>query len=229
MFGGGLRGCEKRGVPKMTVIKYIILIIGIILRTIMYFILIIMIFSFGIMSLMNRNTLNKNQIIRFVHDNEELLNKAVAEIFELDDHITSVSHTNSRSRSFAELGFEGLYTGGRVDSRHTIAPLYNTVLYELLEDGRIRSIRIRRDSLCCGTTYQIQFAFNVRTAGYRRGGIYFSIHDVPILYSGQLWINTHEYRNGWVSYGRDFYYTERIIPHWFYYEMLLSSTRTPQW
>ena len=96
------------------------------------------------------------------------------------------------------------------------------------QSGRIRSIGITRNNIVHGTTYQIQFAFNVRGVWDRYGGIYFSKNDEPISFGGRRWVNPEVYGNGWVSYGTNFYYTERIIPHWFYYEMLFSSNRTPR-
>jgi len=173
-------------------------------------------------------TLNKDQIIQFVLDNEELLNQAVEEVWGLDEYVSRIAHTGfTRLHRRDEFDFEGLYTGGVIGSEYVIEPLYNPVLYELLGDGRIRSIAIRRNNLTRGTTYQIQFAFNVRTTRYRHGGIYFSKNDVPILFDGRVWRNPEVYRNGWVSYGQSFYVTERVVPHWFYYEMLFSSSRTP--
>ena len=173
-----------------------------------------------------RNTLNQEQIIQFVLDNEELLNQAVEEIWGLDEHVRYIANTRFRPRP--DIDFVGLYTRGTVDSQNAVKSLDNPILHELLEGGIIRSITIRRPDRARGTTYQIQFAFNVRSAGYRRGGIYFSKNDEPILFEGRRWANPEEYRNGWVSYGNHFYVTERIIPHWFYYEMLFNSTRTPR-
>ncbi|MCL2405327.1 MAG: hypothetical protein FWC92_07250 [Defluviitaleaceae bacterium] len=175
---------------------------------------------------MGRNTLNKDQIIQFVLDNEELLNQAVEEIWGLDNHIHVVANTRFRPRPGTD--FEGLYTSGTLDGQNVTKPLDNSILYELLRDGRIRRIGISRPNPHRGTTYQIQFAFNVRSARYRHGGIYFSRNDEPILFDGVRWRNPEEYRDGWVSYGYNFYYTERVVPHWFYYEMLFRSTRRPQ-
>ena len=173
-----------------------------------------------------RNALDKDQIIQFVLDNEELLNQAVEEIFGLDEHVRYIANTRFRPRD--GLDFEGLYTSGTFDSQNVTKPLDNPILYELLEDGRIRSITIRRNDPIRGTTYQIQFAFNVRSVWDRYGGIYFSKNDVPISFDGRRWGNFEEYRNGWVSYGFSFYYTERIVAHWFYYENLSNSSRTPR-
>ena len=135
---------------------------------------------------------------------------------------------NTRFRPRDGLDFEGLYASGTVDNQNVTRPLDNSILYELLESGKIRSITIRRPDPIRGTTYQIQFAFNVRSAWDRHGGIYFSKNDEPILFSGREWENPEEYRNGWVSYGYSFYVTERIVAHWFYYEMLFNSTRRPR-
>jgi len=173
-----------------------------------------------------RNTLNKEQIIQFVIDNEELLNQAIEEIWRLDEHVGHV--VNTRFRSGHGLDFEGLYTAGIINSEFVRTPLNNPILYELLRDGRITSITITRPDPTRGTTYHIQFNFNVRGIWDRRGGIYFSKNDEPTQLYGRRWANPEEYRNGWVSYGNHFYYTERIIPHWFYYEMLFNSTRTPR-
>jgi len=178
---------------------------------------------------MGRNTLNKAQIIQFVLDNEELLNQAVEEIWGLDEYVSRIAHTRfTRLHSRDDFDFEGLYTGGVISPEYVIKPLDNPILYELLQDGRIRSISVRRLDLTRGTTYQIQFAFNVRSAWDRYGGIYFSKNDIPISFDGRRWRNFEEYRDGWVSYGYNFYYTERVAPHWFYYEMLFNSTRRPQ-
>jgi len=175
---------------------------------------------------MGRNTLNKDQIIQFVLDNEALLNQAVEEIWGLDNYVSYVANTRFRPRD--GLDFEGLFTGGIISSEYVTTPLDNPILYELLEDGRVRSIAIRRPDPIRGTTYQIQFAFNVRGVWDRYGGIYFSKNDEPTTFSGREWESPETYRNGWVSYGNHFYYTERIVPHWFYYEMLFSSNRRPR-
>ena len=176
-----------------------------------------------------RNTLNKEQIIQFVLDNEELLNQAIDEIWGLDDYVSSIAHTRfSRLHPRDGFDFEGLYTRGVINSEVVRKPLDNPILYELLRDGRITSITIIRPDPTRGTTHHIQFNFNVRGFWDRRGGIYFSKNDEPTQLYGRRWANPEEYRNGWVSYGNHFYYTERIIPHWFYYEMLYNSTRTPR-
>jgi len=174
---------------------------------------------------MGHGTMNKRQIIQFVLNNEELLNQAVEEIFNLDSSVHLVANTRFRSRP--GIDFEGLYTSGTVGSQNVIKPLDNPILYELLQGGQIRSISIRSASTTRGTTRRIQFAFNVRGVWDRYGGIYFSKNDEPTSFYGDRWANPEEYRDGWVSYGSSFYYTERIIPHWFYYEMLFSSTRRP--
>jgi len=171
------------------------------------------------------STLNKEQIIQFVLDNEELLNQAVEEIWGLDERIHVVANTRFRPRP--GIDFEGLYTSGTIDGQNVTKPLDSPILYELLESGQIRSIGISRACLTRGTTYQIQFAFNVRGVWDRYGGIYFSKNDVPISFDGRRWGNFEAYRDGWVSYGSSFYITERVVPHWFYYEMLFNSTRTP--
>jgi len=171
-------------------------------------------------------TLNRNQIIQFVLDNEELLNQAVEEIWSLDEHVHVVANTEFRARP--GIDFEGLYTSGTLDSQNVIKPLDNPILYELLKDGGIRSISIRRADPIHSTTYQIQFAFNVRGVWDRYGGIYFSKNDEPITFSGREWDNPEAYRDGWVSYGHNFYYTERIVAHWFFYEMLFNSNRRPR-
>ena len=155
-----------------------------------------------------------------------MANQAVAEIWGLDEHIHVVANTRFRSRPWID--FEGLYTSGSVGGENVTKPLDNPILYELLKDGRIRSISIRRNDRIRGTTYQIQFSFNVRGIWDRYGGIYFSKNDVPISFDGRRWGDFEEYRNGWVSYGFSFYYTERIVPHWFYYENLSNSSRAPQ-
>jgi len=173
-------------------------------------------------------TLNQEQIIQFVLDNEELLNNAVAEIFAVDEHVSRIAHTNfTRLHARDEFDFEGLYTGGVIGIEYVTKPLNSPILYELLRDGIIRSIGITRADPLLRTTYQIDFAFSIRSARYRYGGIYFSKNDEPILFHGGRWLNPETYRNGWVSYGGHFYYTERIVPHWFFYEMLHSSDRRP--
>jgi len=172
-----------------------------------------------------RNALNKDQIIQFVLDNEELLNKAVDEIWGLDGYVSYIASTRFRPRD--GLDFDGLYTGGVISGEYVTKPLDNPILYELLKDGRIRSITINRYDPLLGTTYQIQFAFNVGGIWDRYGGIYFSTNDEPTSFSGRSWENPEPYRDGWVSYGHSFYYTERVVAHWFYYEMLFNSTRTP--
>jgi len=176
-------------------------------------------------SCIGRNTLNKEQIIQFVHDYEELLNKAIEEIWGLDAHVSIVANTRFRSRP--EIDFEGLYTGGVISSEYVIQPLDNPILYELLSDGRIRSIGITRANLHRNTTYQIQFAFNVRGVWDRYGGIYFSKNDEPILFNGSRWANPEVSGDGWARYGRHYYYTERIVANWFYYEMLFNADRAP--
>ncbi|MCL2527851.1 MAG: hypothetical protein FWE42_05460 [Defluviitaleaceae bacterium] len=176
-----------------------------------------------------RNTFNKAQIIQFVIDNEELLNEAIEEIQDLDRYISRIAHTGfTRLHRGYDFGFEGLYTGGVNNSEYVVKPLDNPILYELLKDGIIRSIGINRpNSYDRRATHQIDFAFNVRGIWDRRGGIYFSRNDVPILFNGRMWGNPEAYMDGWVSYGTNFYYTERILPHWFYYEMVFNSNRTP--
>jgi len=210
----------------------IAVIVGILIRTAVAIVVVPIVITIGLLMLRgcsSGNTLNEDQIKQFVHDNEELLNRAVEEIFGLDEHVSRIAHTGfSRLGPEEGFGFEGLYTGGVIGSEYVRKPLDNPILYELLQDGRIRSISIRRNDPAHRTTYQIQFAFNVRSARYRYGGIYFSINDVPILFYGTRWMNPRVYGDGWVRYGDDFYYTERIVPHWFYYEMLFNSNRTPQ-
>ena len=192
-------------------------------------IIIIVIFLFVLRGCTDRTTLNRDQIVQFVLDNEELLNQAVVEIWGLDEYVSHIAHTEfSGIRPRDGFDFEGLYTGGVTGSEFVRKPLDNPILYELLKDGRIRSITIRRNDRIRGTTYQIQFAFNVRSAWDRYGGIYFSKNDEPILFYGREWANPEIYGNGWVSYGNHFYYTERVVPHWFYYEMLFNSSRTPR-
>jgi len=177
-------------------------------------------------SFIGRNTLDKDQIIQFVLDNEDLLNQAVEEIWNLDGHIHVVAITRFRPRP--GIDFESLYTSGTVGNQNVTEPLDSPILYELLRDGRIRSIGITRPDPTLGTTYQIQFDFNVRSAWDRYGGVYFSRNNVPILFDARRWTNPEVYGDGWVSYGRNFYYTERIVPQWFYYEMLFNSSREPQ-
>ena len=177
---------------------------------------------------MNRTHLVKDEIIQFTIDNEALLNKAVEEIWGLEEYVSRIAHTSfSRIRPREGFDFEGLYTAGVVDSEYVRKPLDNPVLYELLKDGRIGSIGIRRPNAFQDTTYHIQFTFNVRGIWDRHGGIYFSKDDEPLLFYGEIWGNPTPYEGGWVSYGNHFYYTERIVPHWFYYEMLFNSSRTP--
>jgi len=173
-----------------------------------------------------RNTLSQAQIVEFVLDNDELLNQAVEEIWRLDEHIHGVANTRFRPRP--GIDFEGLYTSGTLNGQNVVEPLDNPILYQLLEDGRVRSISITRANPIHRTTYRIQFSFNVGGSRYRQGGIYFSKYDEPILFSGRRWTNPETYRNGWVTYGYNFYYTERVLPHWFYYEMLASSNRRPR-
>jgi len=181
---------------------------------------------FLLRTLIGRNTFNKARIIQFVLDNEELLNQAIEEIRSLDNSIHVVAHTRFRSRP--NINFEGLYTSGTANGQNVIEPLDNPILYELITNGRIRSIGISRPSPDDRmSTHQIQFAFNVRGFWDRYGGIYFSRNDVPILFNGRMWGNPEAYMDGWVSYGTNFYYTERILPHWFYYEMVFNSNRTP--
>jgi len=168
---------------------------------------------------------SRDQIIQFFLDNEEFLNKAVAEIENLDEYVSYIANTRFRPRD--GLGFEGLYKSGIVDAINVTTPLDNPILYELLKDGIIRSISIRRADPIRGTTYQIQFAFRTRGFWDRYEGVYFSKNDEPTTFNGREWINPEPKGEGWVSYGRHFYYTERIVAHWFYYEMLFSSNRTP--
>jgi len=154
----------------------------------------ISIFLLMLRGCMARAPLNRDQIIQFVLDNEELLNQAVEEIWGLDEHIHVVAHTRFRSRPWVD--FEGLYTSGTIGNQNVTKPLDNPILYELLQDGRIRSIGITRPNANRGTTYQLQFAFNVRGAWDRYGGIYFSRNDEPILFDGRRWLNPEAYRNG---------------------------------
>jgi len=172
---------------------------------------------------------NRSRINRFVINNEELLNNAVAEILELDGHVSHIAHTRfSGFHRRDELGFAGLYTGGVIGSRYVVTPLDNPILYELLQNGRIRGISIARRNFYSGPPYHIQFSFEVGGFWDRYGGIYFSRNDRPMSFSGGTLSNPEEYRNGWVTYGFSFYYTERIVPHWFYYERVANSTRTPR-
>ena len=174
-----------------------------------------------------RNTSNKDQIIQFTLDNEALLNQAIAQIEDLDAYIGRIAHTRfSRLRPTEGFDFEGLYTSGVIGSEVVRTPLENPILYKLLQDGTIRSISISSRSPIRRMDH-IQFAFNVRGGWDRYGGIYFSRHNIPLSFGGQVWKNPEAYRNGWVSYGHNFYYTERIVAYWFYYEMLFSSTRRP--
>ena len=177
-----------------------------------------------------RAPLNQEQIIQFVHRNEELLNQAVEEIWSLDEHVSYIANTRfSRLRPRGGFDFDGLYTGGVIaGSGYVITPLDNPILYELLQDRRITSITVRRATLAFFSTYQIQIAFNVGGVWDRYGGIYFSKNDEPLSFEGRRLGSSGVYRDGWVRYGNDFYYTERIIAHWFYYEMLFNSNRRPQ-
>jgi len=202
---------------------------GCLITAIATFVIAIAIFLLSMRACSSGPTLNKNQIIQFVLDNEELLNQAVVEIWGLDEHVRRIAHTGFTSLPPREgFDFEGLYTSGRIDSENVLKPLDNPIIYELLSDGRIRSISIRRADHTSGTAYSIQFAFNVGGFWDRYGGIYFSKNDEPVSFYGRRWENPEEYRDGWVSYGHYFYVTERIVPHWFYYEMLFNSSRTPR-
>jgi len=193
--------------------------------TIVFTVLAVIILLLMLRGCLSRGTLNKRQIIQFVFDNEELLIQAVEEIWGLDDYVSFIANTRFRPRD--GLDFEGLFTGGVLDREYITMPLDNPILYELLEDGRIRSIAITRNGFMHGRTYHIRFGFNVRSVWDRHGGIYFSKYDEPMSFDARRWENPEEYRDGWVSYGQAFYYTERIIPHWFYYEMLFNTTRRP--
>jgi len=187
------------------------------------FVFIVIISAFLLSGCTGRN--NRERITQYFNDNEELLNRAIDEILNLDAYVRSIAHTRSLRRD--DIDFEGLYIRGTADGWNVIQPLENQILNELFENGRIRSISIRREDLFLGTTYQIQFAFRVRSFGDRYEGIYFSINDEPISFTGHIWENPQPKGEGWVSYGRHFYFTERIAPNWFYYEMLFNSSRTP--
>ena len=67
---------------------------------------------------MGRNALDRDQIIQFVLDNEELFNNAVEEIWGLDEHVNFIS--NTRFSPGSELDFVGLYTIGMVLLRNAV-------------------------------------------------------------------------------------------------------------
>ena len=160
-------------------------------------------------------------------DNEELLNKAVAEIDSLDEYVSVVA--NTKFRPIDGVDFKGLYTGGIVDGEtgrkiYTEKPLDSSVLYELLKDGKIAKIGIRRADPTLGKTNQLQFACKHRRAGWDRyTGFYYSKDDEPILFEGYKWNNPEPKGNGWAMEGRNYYYTEKITDYWYYYEMIFNN------
>ena len=183
----------------------------------------------ALIGFIGRHWMNKEQMIQFVLDNEEFLNKAVEEIFSLDEFVTGVANTRFLTRiQRDELGFEGLYVSGRIDSRFVRKPLDNPTLYELLNDRRIRRIRIWRIDCVDGISHHIQFSLRGRGIRYRYEGVYFSQMNVPITFDGEKMENPDLEADRWVTYGNHYYYTERIVAHWFYYFMLFQSDRIPE-
>jgi len=189
-------------------------------RIFIFFTAIICLFIFG--GCIGRPRLTKEQIIQFVMDNEELMNKALTEISFLDDYIFLVANTRFRSIDPLGLDIEGLYTSGTIDSRNATKSLDNPILYELLKDGSVRSIGIRRAEPDLGRVDKITFNFNGRGVWDRYQGVYFSKNNVPILHDRTIWENPKPYRNGWVmNTERVSYYTERIMENWFYFERVV--------
>lgn len=168
---------------------------------------------------MGRTRLTTDQIIQLAYDNVELLNKAVVEIYNLDESIFGIANTRFRQPPpTAEIDFEGLYTSGTVDNRNVIKPLDSPVLYELLIDGRIRSISIERVD---GEISQIIFTCRGRGVVDRREGFYYSPNNEPYWFDKTIWRNPRPKGNGWyVDRGRTYIYTEKIVDYWFYFEIL---------
>lgn len=166
---------------------------------------------------MGRIGLTKDQIIQLAIDNMELLNEAVVEIYNLDKSVFGIAHTRFRDPP-TEVDFEGLYTSGTVDGRNVIKPLDSSVLYELLRDGRIRSVSIRRIN---GEINQIIFSCRSRGFSDRREGFYYSPNNEPFWFDRTIWINPEPKGDGWfVDRGRTYFYTEKIADYWYYFEKL---------
>ena len=178
--------------------------------------------------------LTKDQIIRLTIDNIELLNEAVVEIYNLDESVRFIANTRFRQPNpNAEIDFEGIYTSGSVDGELVVKPLDSPVFYELLRDGRIRSISIIRID---GEISRIVFYTRSRGVRYLYEGFYFSSNNKPQHVFGRadyIWENPIPYNDGWFRLGEiSYYYTERIVENWFYFEMVYhmgsSSNRVPE-
>ena len=172
---------------------------------------------------MGSNQLTKPQIIQLMLDNEELLNEAVMEIYGLDEYIRFIANTKFRSTS--DVDFEGLYTSGTLDSKNVTAQIDNSVLCELLKDGRIRMISIRRigSKIHPGETDQIRFACNGRGVIDVYEGFYYSKYNKPVTYEGKEWEDPEPEGKGWsIHKNREYYYSEKIIDHWYYYKRVVN-------
>ena len=166
---------------------------------------------------MGRTGLTKDQITQLVNDNLELLNNAVLEIYNLDESIFLIANTRFRNPP-VDVDFRGLYTSGTIDGRNVVKPLDSPVLHELLKDGRIISISIRRAD---GEINQIVFGCRGRGIFDRYKGFYFSPNNEPFWSDRTLWINPQPKGNGWVIDGeRTYFYTEKIVDYWYYFELL---------
>ena len=124
---------------------------------------------------MGGTKLTKDKIIQLVLDSEELLDKAVEELYGLDEYVILVS--NTKFRPIGEVGFEGLYTSGITNYESVTKPLNNPILYDLLKDGKIRSIgisRAGRTDFFPDETDQIQFDCKNRGVFDWYEGFYYS-------------------------------------------------------
>ena len=154
------------------------------------------------------------------------MNKAVTELYSLDEYVDTVANAKFRPRD--GINFEGLYTSGIITSeditnphsKHVIKPLDNSILYELLEDGKITCIDIYKPDVGFGITDHLKF-------DYKNGGIfdlyegfYYSKNDELITFMGGKWEDAEPEGEGWAYHNDQDYYVERITDCWYYYKML---------
>ena len=192
--------------------------------------------------------LDKDSIIQLVHDNIDLLNQAVIEIYALDEEVSYIAHSKHGRLGRPDFFHEGVYTVGTYSGIYNweriTKPLDNPILEELLKDGNITSIstrRLDREDIrrwsTGGEIYLIRFSCRSRGIRYIYEGFYYSSNNVPAFVNGGdlggiIWENPIPYKNGWFELGEiSYYYSERITDYWFYYKLVFhmggSSGRVP--
>ena len=158
----------------------------------------------------------KKDIIQFVLDNEELLNEAVVEIYNLDEYVRVVANTRFWASEEIE-GYNVWYTWGILDSKHVEEPLDNPILNKLLRARIITRIEINRAGTPHDGTDQLKFWCRGRGIWDRYEGFYYSINDELVTFDGTIMNDPMPEGEGWVAPGTSYNYVEKITDHWYYY------------